>query len=423
MEAGQECNGTQRKSRLAVVSNYYPPPTSFSPRSGRYLVKCDVGLYTLPGNRYGDLNQDYVAVDSVDFDPGFHEHTWGRSPASPTASRREDTNASGAGASPSDVSPVSPTANAAATDSSREPSSKAWVLCCLDGHGLLGERAAQASGNAIREFLVGKISQCGEQHHTPDLEELEDWMVEAFELGHQAALQLYDELPHEYVFGDSTFQLARDEATGAAAIDTNWGSPVYVSAPREGKRAMKRQVEFGATCSVALILGDILVVANVGDSSVVAGKEEVATTEGEMLSVDHNTICEQERTRIETEFQGTTGILEDGYLCITSGLGKGCQISVTRALGHKLMSRGGVITTPEVTSWAIEPHYKCLILASDGVWDVLTPGEAVRLVMDHAEQGAQKAAEELVTLACSLAESQHADVDNTCATVVLFSER
>ena len=43
---------------------------------------------------------------------------------------------------------------------------------------------------------------------------------------------------------------------------------------------------------------------------------------------------------------------------------------MTRALGHSMLSDFGVIWTPSVRLHRLAPNDCCLILASDGVWDV-----------------------------------------------------
>ena len=43
---------------------------------------------------------------------------------------------------------------------------------------------------------------------------------------------------------------------------------------------------------------------------------------------------------------------------------------MTRALGHSMLSDFGVIWTPSVRLHRLAPGDCCLILASDGVWDV-----------------------------------------------------
>ena len=47
---------------------------------------------------------------------------------------------------------------------------------------------------------------------------------------------------------------------------------------------------------------------------------------------------------------------------------------------------------PHVASLPLTPRDQCLILASDGLWDVVTDAEAVRAVSDIARNAAGRAA-------------------------------
>ena len=89
---------------------------------------------------------------------------------------------------------------------------------------------------------------------------------------------------------------------------------------------------------------------------------------------------------------------EDGYLGIKRGPWAGFELAVSRSLGHKLMANYGVVPTPTVRKMTLRPTDCCLIVASDGIWDVMEPTEAVRHVMSNIDNGMspRQAAEELV---------------------------
>lgn len=54
---------------------------------------------------------------------------------------------------------------------------------------------------------------------------------------------------------------------------------------------------------------------------------------------------------------------------------------------------------PDVTVMKIDPgKHRCLILASDGLWNMLTPEEAVNVVMDLESQFEQKIISDPVSL-------------------------
>jgi len=99
-------------------------------------------------------------------------------------------------------------------------------------------------------------------------------------------------------------------------------------------------------------------------------------------------------------------ILSDGYLRVEEGDWTGYELAMTRALGHKLLAKFGVVTSPFVLQRTLELTDVCLILASDGVWDAFSYKEAVHLVMSSVAQGksAREAAEILVNSAVEIIE-------------------
>jgi len=54
----------------------------------------------------------------------------------------------------------------------------------------------------------------------------------------------------------------------------------------------------------------------------------------------------------------------------------------TRSLGDADLKQAGVVAEPEVTVTALGPADSFLILASDGLWDVVPDQDAVGLVLD-----------------------------------------
>ncbi|KXZ57016.1 hypothetical protein GPECTOR_1g918 [Gonium pectorale] len=117
------------------------------------------------------------------------------------------------------------------------------------------------------------------------------------------------------------------------------------------------------------------------------------------------------------------GADDDGYLQVLSGPWQGYELAVTRALGHKNMEPYGVVPDPHVVSVEATREDCCLVLASDGVWDVMDGQEVVNRVMEAAGEGKKAAqiAKMLVEEAVELGlNSPCGEADNTSAIVVLF---
>ncbi|KAH9604171.1 hypothetical protein KSS87_004587 [Heliosperma pusillum] len=133
----------------------------------------------------------------------------------------------------------------------------------------------------------------------------------------------------------------------------------------------------GSTASTALLVGGRLLVANVGDSRVVASRDGSAVP----LSVDHKPDRSDERQRIENA----------GGFVIWAGTWRvGGVLAVSRAFGDKLLKEY-VTAEPEIQEQEIS-GVDFIIIASDGLWNVISNKDAVSIVQDikDSEQASRK---------------------------------
>ncbi|XP_020246576.1 probable protein phosphatase 2C 59 isoform X1 [Asparagus officinalis] len=147
----------------------------------------------------------------------------------------------------------------------------------------------------------------------------------------------------------------------------------------------------GSTASTAILVGDKLLVANVGDSRVVMCKGGKAVA----VSRDHKPDQTDERQRIE----------DAGGFVLWAGTWRiGGVLAVSRAFGDRLLKQY-VVADPEITEEVVDGSLEFLILASDGLWDVVTNEEAVAMVkhIENPEEAAKKLMQEA---------SQRGSVDN-----------
>nr|ACA58118.1 protein phosphatase 2c [Iris tectorum] len=135
----------------------------------------------------------------------------------------------------------------------------------------------------------------------------------------------------------------------------------------------------GSTAVVAVICSSHIVVANCGDSRAVLcrGKQPVA------LSVDHKPNREDEYARIEAA--GGKVIQWNGYRVFG-------VLAMSRSIGDRYL-KPWVIPEPEVMIVPRTKEDECLILASDGLWDVVSNEEACdaarrRILLWHKRNGA-----------------------------------
>ncbi|XP_022754682.1 probable protein phosphatase 2C 53 isoform X2 [Durio zibethinus] len=135
----------------------------------------------------------------------------------------------------------------------------------------------------------------------------------------------------------------------------------------------------GSTAVVALICSSHIIIANCGDSRAVLcrGKEPMA------LSVDHKPNREDEYERIEAA--GGKVIRWNGHRVFG-------VLAMSRSIGDRYL-KPWIIPEPEVMFVPRVKEDECLILASDGLWDVMTNEEACdlarrRILQWHKKNGA-----------------------------------
>ncbi|CAI0376563.1 unnamed protein product, partial [Linum tenue] len=149
----------------------------------------------------------------------------------------------------------------------------------------------------------------------------------------------------------------------------------------------------GSTASTAILVGDRLLVANVGDSRAVICRGGNAIA----VSRDHKPDQTDERQRIE-DAGGTWRV--------------GGVLAVSRAFGDRLLKQY-VVADPEIQEEKVDSSLEFLILASDGLWDVVTNEEAVDMTkpIDDPEQAAKRLLHEAY---------QRGSADNITCVVVRF---
>ncbi|XP_066329377.1 probable protein phosphatase 2C 45 [Miscanthus floridulus] len=155
----------------------------------------------------------------------------------------------------------------------------------------------------------------------------------------------------------------------------------------------------GSTASTAIIVGDRLLVANVGDSRAVISKGGQAIA----VSRDHKPDQTDERQRIEDA---------GGFVMWAGTWRVGGVLAVSRAFGDKLLKQY-VVADPEIKEEVVDSSLEFLILASDGLWDVVTNEEAVAMVKPI--QDPQEAANKLLEEA-----SRRGSSDNITVVIVSF---
>nr|CAB3460864.1 unnamed protein product [Digitaria exilis] len=208
----------------------------------------------------------------------------------------------------------------------------AHLFGVFDGHG--GAEVANYCRERLQVLLSQELRRLGE-----DLKEV----------GEVDMKEHWDEL------FSKCFQRLDDEVSGRVSR--------LVGGVQEPRTVAPENV--GSTAVVAVVCSSHLVIANCGDSRVVLcrGKEPAA------WSTDHKPDRKDERARIEA--LGGKVIQWNGYR--VSGI-----LAMSRSIGDRYL-KPFVIPKPEVTVIPRAKDDDCLILASDGLWDVVSNEEACKV--------------------------------------------
>lgn len=225
------------------------------------------------------------------------------------------------------------------------------------GHGKHGEKASKMASDYFQKALRSHLSQ---QRHV-SMREHEKTMRNIFEGAHKKIIMEYETLTtleyDGYVFG---LKVTADRVDFYSAPDCP-----YVLLQ-----------DFGTTAVVCVYWEETqkLMVANCGDSDALIGRWDFASgqLQPNLLAISDNVACTNngEQDRIRRDF-GRKTKFGGGYLSpndITYGFH---SLAMTRALGHKFLEKYGVTWDPHIRLFQITPEDVVLVVASDGLFDVV----------------------------------------------------
>ncbi|XP_058082552.1 probable protein phosphatase 2C 73 isoform X2 [Magnolia sinica] len=155
----------------------------------------------------------------------------------------------------------------------------------------------------------------------------------------------------------------------------------------------------GTTALTVVKQGELIIIANVGDSrAVLATTSEGGTLVAVQLTMDFKPNLPQEAERI-TQCKGRVFCLEDepGVHRVWLPDRETPGLAMSRAFGDYCIKDFGLISVPEVTERNITNKDQFLVIATDGVWDVISNQEAVQIVSSTPER--EKSAKRLVECA------------------------
>ncbi|KAK9069007.1 hypothetical protein SSX86_013123 [Deinandra increscens subsp. villosa] len=226
---------------------------------------------------------------------------------------------------------------------------KVDLLAVFDGHGGI-EASEMASQHLLDYFLVHVIA--GALKEASNLDNHHD-LITSKQCSHGDLLAIDDKSLHN-ILKEALLGAIRD-------IDRKFSVA-----------SLKKHYSAGSTASVVLLLNDKeLLVGNVGDSRVIL----CTTGYAEQLTHDHHPDRADERARIE----GAGGFVLNWDVPRVNGI-----LAVSRAIGDVSLKRYGVIAEPEMVSWRnMTANDRYLVVASDGVFESLTPENVCQLIQDE----------------------------------------
>ncbi|XP_008240703.1 PREDICTED: protein kinase and PP2C-like domain-containing protein [Prunus mume] len=159
-----------------------------------------------------------------------------------------------------------------------------------------------------------------------------------------------------------------------AFIKTDIAFRAELDFSRKSKRVIQKDWHPGCTAAAALIVGNKLFVANAGDCRTIlcrAGHPFV-------LSKDHVASCLEERERVISAGEQVRWQVDNWRVGLAA-------LQVTRSIGDDDL-KPAVTAEPEITETILSAEDEYLVMASDGLWDVVSNAEVVSIIKDTVKE-------------------------------------
>lgn len=187
----------------------------------------------------------------------------------------------------------------------------------------------------------------------------------------------------------------------------------------------ERRLHYASSTGVVAVLWrNLLTIAHVGDSKACIVRESGGSLLPEWLTEDHKPNMPNELARIESSggslawLHGNKPYIRGGDFTRRQQNGEHPkQLNYSRAFGGKDLKCYGLIADPDVSQFYINPDDKLVLIASDGLWDVLNPRVACDIAMRAKAEG-RSATQSLVHWA--IQEMPHVGVRDNVTVLALF---
>lgn len=328
--------------------------------------------------------------------------------------------------------------------STQDYSANLSVFGVFDGHG--GQRAAEFASKRLPELLVRNLSLSKSNKHDAlrnaflrtdhefvsgtvlDNSSFRRTRTSDFSLPRSKSgsrfMALALQAPNSFVSNSGSLRSLSttkcDNSSDSSSVVSHSSQPSSISdvalpssQPKVARRASSRAEDqvanvsatpnptCGSTATIILLSGEELIVAHVGDSRAVMSRAGEAVR----LCDDHRPGREDEMERIEA---AGGLILKVGGTYRVNG-----TLAVSRAIGDRGLKEF-VVADPEIISRMLCAEDEFLVVASDGLWDFVTDQDCVdmttRILVDHSPSSLERAAKNLVQIACERGSSDDVSV-------------
>ncbi|KAK8292164.1 hypothetical protein V6Z11_D06G103100 [Gossypium hirsutum] len=155
----------------------------------------------------------------------------------------------------------------------------------------------------------------------------------------------------------------------------------------------------GTTAVVVVRQGEDLVIANLGDSRAVLGTMTEKGIKAVQLTTDLKPGLPSEAERIRNCKGRVLALKEEPHIPrVWLPHEDSPGLAMSRAFGDFLLKDHGLIAVPDVFYHRLSPNDHFIVLATDGVWDVLNNDQVASIVMEaESEQEAARTVAEAAT--------------------------
>lgn len=170
----------------------------------------------------------------------------------------------------------------------------------------------------------------------------------------------------------------------------------------------EKKLHYASSTGVVVFLRqNLLSVAHVGDSKACIAKVQGNEIQPEWLTVDHKPNMPQELKRIEqcggslAWLHGNKPYIRGGDFFRRQALGEHPkQLNYSRAFGGKDLKMFGLSAEPDISHFELSEDDKLILIASDGLWDVVNPRTACEIAIKAHREG-RSATKDIVQFAIS----------------------